>query len=91
MIVADEVLEPGGECSACHEHADERVIIAMSQGGSGPGGPARKACLPCARVRAHSAVAPKWLVEDLAVIDAERLRPLVVAVGPRAALQPCRD
>ncbi|AXK37482.1 hypothetical protein DVA86_19700 [Streptomyces armeniacus] len=66
------MLLAGGECADCREHAGERVIIAMPQGGSGPGGPSRKACLPCARVRARSVFAPDWLREDLAVIDAER-------------------
>lgn len=73
-MTAAELLAPGGECSECREHADERVIVALPQGGSGPGGPARLACLPCARERARSPLAPDWLAKDLAVIDAERQR-----------------
>lgn len=71
---AAEVLEPGGACSVCDEHADERLIIALPQGGSGSGGPARFACLPCARHRARSPYAPAWLAEELAIIDAERAK-----------------
>lgn len=73
-MTAAELLSPGGECAECQEHADERVIVALPQGGSGPGGPARLACLPCARDRARSPLAPDWLAEDLAAIDAERQR-----------------
>lgn len=69
---AADLLEPGCECAVCGEHADERLIIALPQGGSGAGGPARFACLPCARNRARFRYAPAWLAEELAVIDAER-------------------
>lgn len=72
MTSAAELLSPGGECAECHRYVAERVIVALPQGGSGPGGPARFACLPCARVRARSPFAPEWLAEDMAVIDAER-------------------
>lgn len=72
MTAAAELLMRGGACAECHEHADERLIVALPQGATGPGGPARLACLPCARWRAASPLAPDWLAEDLAIIDAER-------------------
>lgn len=70
MTAAAELLSPGGECVICKQHAGERVLVAVVEVGSGPGG-MLYGCLPCARTRARSRFAPSWLAEDLAVIDAE--------------------
>lgn len=73
MSEAAELIAPAGECAVCKEHAHERVLVAVVESGSGPGGLVH-GCLPCARTRARSPFAPAWLAEDLAVIDAERAR-----------------
>lgn len=71
MTAADELLSPAGECAVCKEHAHERMLIAVVESGSGPGGLVY-GCLPCARLRARSPFAPAWLAEELTLIDAER-------------------
>lgn len=76
MTAAADVLAPGGECAICKELAEERLLVAVVEVGSGPGA-MLYGCLPCARRRATSRFAPSWLAEDLAIIDAER------APGPR--------
>lgn len=73
MSAASELLSPGGECAACKEHAEERVLIAVVEVGSGPGA-ILHGCLPCARTRARLRFAPAWLADGLAAIDAERAR-----------------
>ncbi|HET6636447.1 MAG TPA: hypothetical protein VFH77_15615 [Streptomyces sp.] len=69
MTARERLIAPAGTCSRCGEHAEERVTVALVDGGSGPGW-SRRACLPCARILARSTFAPDWLKRDIAVLDA---------------------
>jgi hypothetical protein len=79
--VGTEVTERGrliaaaGECGRCHEQATERVAIRLVQGNSGPGW-TQYGCLPCARHLARSQFAPRWLRDDVAILDAPEPRHL---------------
>lgn len=75
MTTRERLIVAAGECCRCHEHAAERITVAVVDGGSGPGW-SHHACLPCARRMAGSPFAPEWLPDDLAVVDAPRPRHL---------------
>lgn len=77
MSSRERLIVAAGECCRCHEHAVERITVALVDGGSGPGW-AHHACLPCARRMATFRLAPSWLREDLAVVDAPAERHLRV-------------
>ncbi len=46
------------------------VLVGVPFANSGPGGPASYACLPCARIYAASPLAPEWIADDIAALDA---------------------
>ncbi|OEV04168.1 hypothetical protein [Streptomyces oceani] len=69
MNAENGYLATPGECCRCRAQAEERMTVALVQGNSGPGW-STYACVPCARVYARSPLAPEWLREDLAALDA---------------------
>lgn len=60
-----------GLCCRCEEHVHRRVLVAIIEANSGPGG-SLYACLPCARHLARSTFAPDWLSEEIARAEAEQ-------------------
>ncbi|WP_326690760.1 MULTISPECIES: hypothetical protein [unclassified Streptomyces] len=69
---AVERLVRPGHCVRCGRRVREAMTVAMVQGSSGPGRTV-DACLPHAREYAAYALAPQWLRDDLAALDAARL------------------
>lgn len=66
------LLSPAGECTRCGQHAERLVIIVIVQGNSGPGW-SRNGCIPCAKQPARYVLAPTWLREDVARLEAAGL------------------
>ncbi len=60
-----------GFCCRCEEYVPRRVLVAIVEVNSGPGGSVY-ACLPCARVLARSPFAPDWVAEEVAHAEAEQ-------------------
>jgi hypothetical protein len=71
----ERLIAAAGECTRCHEHAAERVTVALVDSGSGPGW-SSYACLPCGRILAKSTFAPQWLRDDIAALDTPEPRHL---------------
>lgn len=63
------LLVRAGECAACGQWAEQRAVIAIVQGNSGPGWTGY-GCLPCLHARAAYRSAPEWLREDAARLRA---------------------
>lgn len=66
------LLEGPGECAVCGCWAEQRALIAIVQGNSGPGW-SRCGCLPCVHARAAYRSAPEWLRKDAARLRAAGL------------------
>lgn len=66
------LLVPAGECLSCGQWADQRAVISIVQGNSGPGWTGY-GCLPCVHARAAYSTAPDWLREDAARLRAAGL------------------
>ena len=66
------LLSPPGECTRCGQYAEHLVMIVIVQGNSGPGW-SRHGCIPCAKRLARYALAPRWLREDVARLEAAGL------------------
>ncbi|MBO8189311.1 hypothetical protein [Streptomyces spirodelae] len=58
-----------GYCLPCGQWCDRTVVVALVHVNSGPGR-AVEACLPHAREYAAYPLAPQWLRDDLAAVDA---------------------
>lgn len=66
------LLVPAGECAQCKEHVERRVVIRLVPGASGPGW-SQYGCIPCTRTLSRRALAPDWLREDVARLEAAGL------------------
>jgi hypothetical protein len=65
----DRLVEPG-HCCRCDKYVKQAVDVAYVPGNSGPGYIVR-ACIPHARRLARYQLAPQWLKDDLAALDAD--------------------
>lgn len=63
------LLALAGRCPRCNAHAERLVTVAIVPGNSGPGW-SQQGCIPCARYLARHALAPDWLREDVARLEA---------------------
>lgn len=61
-------------CCRCQRPTERAalVLVDVSMGNSGPGGPAWYACVPCACVYARSPLSPEWLSEEIARTEARQ-------------------
>lgn len=64
----------GPACCRCGQPTGRaaRVLVGVTMGNSGPGGPAFYACLPCARIYATSPLSPAWIGEEIARTQARQ-------------------
>lgn len=63
------LLAPGGVCPRCKTRVDRLVTIRLVEGNSGPGW-SQEGCIPCARTLAGFMLAPQWLRDDVARLEA---------------------
>ena len=68
----DDLVTPGF-CTVCECHVRDSMAVAFVPTGSGPGRIV-EACVAHARERAGYALAPKWLRDDIARLDALNAR-----------------